>query len=49
MSNLPVSISGFGEIAEKTYTISQFLAEILSVLISPNVPLSPKLPNIALF
>ena len=29
---------------KKTYAISRFLAQILPVLISPNVPISPKCP-----
>jgi hypothetical protein len=34
---------------KKTYAISLILAKILPVPISPNVPISPKMPNIAEF
>jgi hypothetical protein len=34
-------IAGFASITEKTYTISRFLAQMLSVPISPKVPISP--------
>ena len=37
----------FAEIIEKTHAISRFLAQVLPVRILPNVPILPKMPNIA--
>jgi hypothetical protein len=41
----PIS-PNFWKFPKKTYAISGFLAEILPVPISPNVPISPKMHNI---